>query len=78
MVSAKQILKELCETAIGMKRPCAVTKRMETISVRLDMQTFTGGFWTLREGNSKPFTTTSVFEAETKLDEMLKKAEVAA
>jgi hypothetical protein len=78
MLSAKQILKDLCETAVGMKRPCTVTKRIETIAVRLDMQTFTGGTWTLREGNSKPFTTTSVFEAETKLDEMLKKVEVAA
>ena len=76
-MSAKEILKNICETAISMKRPCAVTQTLEGVSVRLDMLTFTDGIWTIRRGR-EAFTTSSVFEAETKLNEMLKKVENAA
>ena len=78
MVSAKQILMDICETALTVPFCQRVGREVEGISVSFYRANFTQGVWTLSTPGSIPFTTISVIEAEIKLAEMLEKVQVVA
>lgn len=69
--AAKQILLDICETALSVPFCQRVGREIKGISVSFYRANFTQGVWTLTAPGERPFVTTSVFEAETKLAEML-------
>ena len=76
-MSAKAILKEICETALLMPRRTRVSRTVDGIRVSLQMFSLTEGLWTLQLPDGERFTTTSVHEAEIKLSDALSKVGAA-